>query len=515
MRKRLGLTWETVLHGLPMVLLLLHAVVWFRTAWVSDDAYISFRVVDNLLEGYGLRWNVADRTQVFTHPLWLFLLVPFAALSGEFYFAPLALSALCAAGALGLAWIATPPGWPRILVLLALLVSRAYVDFSSSGLENPLTHLLLAAFCAALMRYERQPWQAACIAFLAALALLNRLDLAPLLLPALAWVFLQSPRRRTIAAMAAAFAPLLAWEAFSLFYFGSLLPNTAHAKVFGAADTASLLSQGLRYLAHTARVDPPTLVALGGALALSLRGPAWARWVALGAMLQVVYTLRVGGDFMAGRFLTAPLLAATIAAAASPALRAPRRMAAATLCLVLAAWATPFPAFLAGADYGHQPGWVARGSLFRGPVLDERGVYYPHTGLLKVLRHGGHPIETWTEVPIPPPGGGSGVLVSGRIGLLGLRAGPAWHIVDPLALADPFLARLPARHAASPRPGHYPRDLPAGYLDTLRTGTNQIAAADLAALYDDLSLATRAPLFAPGRLGALWRLQRGASAAAD
>lgn len=186
MRKSRGVSWEAVVRGLPYVLLLLHAVVWFRTAWLSEDAYISFRVVDNLLDGHGLRWNVADRTQVFTHPPWLFLLTPFAALTGEFYIAPLALSALCAAGALGLVWVATPAGGPRVLVLFALLLSRAYVDFSSSGLENPLTHLLLAAFCAALARQRSSPAQAGLIALLAGLALLNRLDLAPLLFPPLA-----------------------------------------------------------------------------------------------------------------------------------------------------------------------------------------------------------------------------------------------------------------------------------------------------------------------------------------
>jgi hypothetical protein len=41
----------------PAVLL----VLLLRTAWVSEDAYISFRVVSNFLSGYGLRWNIADR----------------------------------------------------------------------------------------------------------------------------------------------------------------------------------------------------------------------------------------------------------------------------------------------------------------------------------------------------------------------------------------------------------------------------------------------------------------------
>ncbi len=49
-------------------------------AWVCDDAYISFRTLENLLDGYGLRWNVDERVQVYTHPLWLLLVAPFRAL---------------------------------------------------------------------------------------------------------------------------------------------------------------------------------------------------------------------------------------------------------------------------------------------------------------------------------------------------------------------------------------------------------------------------------------------------
>jgi len=29
-----------------------------RTAWLSDDSYITFRTADNFIHGYGLRWNI-------------------------------------------------------------------------------------------------------------------------------------------------------------------------------------------------------------------------------------------------------------------------------------------------------------------------------------------------------------------------------------------------------------------------------------------------------------------------
>ena len=48
-----------------------------RNLWVSDDAFITLRTVSNFLQGYGLVWNAGERVQVFTHPLWMFLLIPF------------------------------------------------------------------------------------------------------------------------------------------------------------------------------------------------------------------------------------------------------------------------------------------------------------------------------------------------------------------------------------------------------------------------------------------------------
>ena len=55
---------ETLEGATPLLLGLLLAIFFtllVRSAWVCDDAYITFRVIDNLWNGYGLRWNVVDR----------------------------------------------------------------------------------------------------------------------------------------------------------------------------------------------------------------------------------------------------------------------------------------------------------------------------------------------------------------------------------------------------------------------------------------------------------------------
>src|SRR5262245_52183322 len=73
-----------------------------RTAWLDDDAYITFRTVDNFLNGYGLRWNVANRVQAYTHPLWMFLMTGAAAITGEVYFASILLSFVISIAAVAL-----------------------------------------------------------------------------------------------------------------------------------------------------------------------------------------------------------------------------------------------------------------------------------------------------------------------------------------------------------------------------------------------------------------------------
>ena len=131
----------------PWAALLLFAVIVVRLAWLSDDAYITFRVVDNAVAGLGLTWNPAERVQAYTHPLWLFLLLAGRLATGELYYTAIWLSVALSVAAAALVAYRRPP-LVAALGVAVLALSRAFVDFSTSGLENALSHLLLAAFLA-------------------------------------------------------------------------------------------------------------------------------------------------------------------------------------------------------------------------------------------------------------------------------------------------------------------------------------------------------------------------------
>ena len=48
---------------LTAFLVLLFGLFLIRNAWVSDDAYITFRTVENYLAGYGIGYNPFIRVQ--------------------------------------------------------------------------------------------------------------------------------------------------------------------------------------------------------------------------------------------------------------------------------------------------------------------------------------------------------------------------------------------------------------------------------------------------------------------
>src|SRR4051794_11216246 len=56
---------------LQILFFLLFFCVLLKNAWLCEDAFITYRVVDNLAHGLGARWNPLERVQVYTHPLWM------------------------------------------------------------------------------------------------------------------------------------------------------------------------------------------------------------------------------------------------------------------------------------------------------------------------------------------------------------------------------------------------------------------------------------------------------------
>lgn len=483
------------------------AVALVRGLWLCDDAFITMRVVDNLQHGYGLTWNPPERVQVFTHPLWLFVLVVFdLALPGDFW--PLALPGLlCAALAVGLVLVGPRLAvGPTFALGAALAFSKAFVDYSSSGLENPLGMLLLALLLGLDLTQPSgpvPPRHAFRAALLLALLGLTRLDLLVLAAPVVA-LRLRGAWRACWKAFVAGLLPLLLWEMFAVAYFGFPFPNTAYAKLGAGVPAAELARQGWWYLEATLRRDPLTFALLVGGLAwLAWRADARRRLWALGTGLYLLYVLRIGGDFMLGRFLAIPYF--IVCALAAGTLTTNRRRRVAIAVVALGALVPGQPLWPAGTERADQ--W------FHG-VGDERAFYAPATGVWARRAPGYREhrfVVAGREARRTAEARGGVTDVAGSVGFYGYYGGPRLRIIDTMAITDPFLARLPMTRTAGGewRIGHFVRELPPGYAQTVASRVNQLEDPRLARLYDDLRLVTTGPLWDAARWRAIVRLNVG------
>ncbi|MEK7795510.1 MAG: hypothetical protein AAB353_13315 [Candidatus Hydrogenedentota bacterium] len=485
---------------LLLLALSVYVVIMVRTAWVCDDAYITMRTVDNFVNGHGLRWNIGERVQVYTHPLWMLCVSPIYALTGNAYFTLLGLSGVCSVGTaviLGYGIAHRPLTGALGITMLAL--SCAFVDYSSSGLENPLTHLLLALGLWIYLRAMRGPgdnrslfW----LSFVAALAAVNRMDIVLLYLPLLVTLWWRLPKGKATVAGAAGFIPLGLWLSFSTLYYGFPWPNTAFAKLSTGIAKIELFPQGLLYCLHSIVFDPitPVIIVCAGLQPLLRRQYLYLP-VSAGIALYLAYTVRIGGDFMGGRFFAAPYLCAAAYVAAQ---RMTAGWAVAILLLMGVLGAIgPHPTFQSGASYGGSGDEARRRAVKPSGIADERAYYYHRTGLLLYARDKEWPFVTYSRKN--PPLRPSGIAVERNIGFMGYYGARARiHILDPLGLCDPLIARLPAKKPW--RIGHFERALPQGYEMTIATGTNHIVDPDLALYYDRLSLVISGPILDSARL---------------
>jgi arabinofuranosyltransferase len=493
--------------------LLVFTYVFLANTWLGDDAYITFRVVQNFVGGYGLTFNPDERVQAYTHPLWMLLLSAAYLITSDLFYTTLAISyALCAL-ALGTVFRHLQSLWRSALFLGLLLSSKAFIDYTSSGLEYPLSFLLLAIFYCRFLVVARRaaaltPSDLIGFGLLASLAFLNRSDsillyAGPLLyLAVIAWPV---HRARLALFFGVAFAPVALWLLFSYVYYGFPFPNTYYAKVATGIPRSLQLRQGMAYVANSINFDPFTLglIALAAVVAVRLRRlPEIAATAS--ALLYVLYTISVGGDFMSGRFFAMPLMIAAIVIVWT----ITRREVALILGAGLIAYNVIAPLAPVKTRASYDGAWAWR---LQNGVKDERGHYHQITNVLFYAPFRTLPDHVWFREGISFRNSPDKVSVQGSIGFFGYNAGPTKYVIDRNALSDPLLARLPVSESLYFEfyAGHFFRELPGGYFESRQQGRNLIADPLIHEYYDKLMNVTAGPIFSRSRWRDIWDLNFG------
>jgi arabinofuranosyltransferase len=489
----------------------------WQRRWIADDGLIVLRTVRNLLAGNGPVFNQGERVEANTSTAWTYLMYVGSWVSGSTRMEYVALALALTLSVVGVALlmlgaarlyapslrgrkaIMLPAG---ALVYIALPPAR---DFATSGLESGLALAYLGLLWWMMVCWA-QPVRnrtdskafAGALAFVAGFSVLVRPELA--LMGGMALIMMliaaRTWRRRALIVVAGGFLPV-AYQIFRMGYYGLLVPGTALAKD-AAGDK---WSQGLIYLSnfnapYAVWIPLVLLVPLGVLLLAARRRPSFLRpalapnygrvaravqsppavvaWVLVSGLLQALYWIRQGGDFMHARVLLAPLF-----------------------CLLAPVAVIPI-AIPDGQDYSRETGnWVAgvAGALWLGVagwslwaanspgmgddathvtysgIVDERRFYAQATGNahpLTAADYLGYPrmaailtalnntpegalllpsgnYTQWDLVPMapPPPGDKSPqkpqhAVFFTNLGMVGMNVGLDVRVIDQIGLANPL-----------------------------------------------------------------------------
>ena len=466
------------------IILSLFCVILLRNSWLSDDCYITMRSVFNFTHGYGPVFNVGERVQSFTHPLWMLLISIIYKITKETFFSLQFLSiGVSMLAAYFIAFKILRAEWKAVAAIGILCLSKSFIDYNSSGLENCLTHLLLAGFLWIWLSQTRENklfW----LSLIAAFEVVNRMDTLLLLLPALTVEWLRKPSFKAVLQVSLGFLPLLVWISFAIIYYGFIFPNTAYSKLNTGIPAGETWQQGFFYFLNSLELDPITLILIIGAIVFVFfssqqRKSNWP--IALGMLIYLVYVMKAGGDFMSGRFLSATVMISVILIAQSIE-RKFLHLAFLGALLFFGLLSPGFPLLTRPAnEQTFKLSVDARG------IADEKSFWESRGSLLKASRQSpllqAEKYLASHQNPVDKPS----VELIGPVGLEGYKLGPSTVLIDYVGLVDPLLARLPTLYDPGWRIGHFNRVVPRGYVNSVAAGENQFEDPRMGEYYRRLS----------------------------
>jgi len=499
-------TRSRTLNTARVLALLSFIVLATRLAWLSDDSLITLRTALNITHGWGPGFNATEAVQGYTHPLWFLIWTGIGSLTNAWVLGILIASITFATTAAAILLWKTQSLSRIIVVTTALVFSNAFMEYSTSGLENPLSYLFVATlFTLALnipsnaTSQNKSTIWAIATGLTVAGVFLTRMDLILLIAPPALFVLWQLRRNLKVILIAGitTLIPVITWFAWTKFAYNTWLPNTATAKANLDIPRGELLLQGFNYFWVSLENDPITFIAIITAItiALATKNQLAQTW-SLGIALYLGYVWWIGGDFMAGRFFAVPLLVAVFIIASTRTDPREAKIPVIVLATVgsitavaLATFAGNTPVSLTAPDTQR---WEA-GSNRNGNIVDERGFYVQNNRDLRFflnnsqvpmfnpdfvgvkaidpqirsLNEINYLVQNWPPNTIGEPLQIPVGVISecGLLGTIGIALGPQNHVIDTCALTDRFLATIPFTPNPNEgwKPGHFERVSPEGY----------------------------------------------------
>ena len=276
--------------------------------YVIDDAFITFRYVENFLNGHGLVYNPGERVEGYTDFLWAMLLAGFKWLLPSVELLSIAKALGVLFGALTIllvcrfSWMIYRGASVWGLLAGALLASHAgFAAWGTGGLETVLFAFLVLAGAFVYARYLQQERGFLWAPLVFAVAALTRPDGVVFFGITSLFALVHEWRKRGVKSLQrmvawsvvflSVFGPYFVWR---YQYYGYLLPNTFYTKV---GSGVSQYLRGLRYVWNYSEIYGTfLLIPVLLFLLLIPKRAAWRDYLFLlvgGFGLYIVY---VGGD---------------------------------------------------------------------------------------------------------------------------------------------------------------------------------------------------------------------------
>ena len=310
----------------PWIALLIAASVLIPHAWrylpiFDDDAFISLRYAQRLLDGEGLTWTDGPRVEGYSNLLWILLIAAVGGFGVELVTSARVLGVTLMIGAMSAVLWSTP--WdkrravPLTLGLLLFPLAIPIAVWSIAGLEQPLVACLLA-WAVVLIRSNAsddtvRSGRTVLSSVLLGLLCLTRPD-SPLLVFAVvlgAMIAEGFSRNSLKSALIASVGPIVAitgQQIFRLTYYGQWLPNPALVKI---ARSMRRLDTGLDYVIDGLMALWPVVILAAVALCYCLTHHALRRRqypLILIFVLWSGYLVLIGGDIFAAWRHVVPLV---------------------------------------------------------------------------------------------------------------------------------------------------------------------------------------------------------------
>jgi hypothetical protein len=311
-RKRLSAI-DFVIIAVGVIVLGFHVLAYFP--FYSDDALISMRYAQRLLEGRGLTWTDGQPVEGYSNLLWILCAAFLGLLGMDLVNATRLLGALCGIAVFAALLYRRVTGGTNSVVPLAagtavFAASAPIAVWTLAGLETPLFAALLVWGFILLLEADESPVYRSSkfvhAGLFFGLLCLTRLDGPLFAAVAAAWIAVAGRRggrsiRNTVSFLIWPVALFAAQQVFRLSYYGEWLPNVWYVKV---SPSIQHLASGFRYVRRGfVSLVPFSALAVLGLILMIVRNNSrrmTAFLLLTGMVAWLAYVSFIGGDIFKG-----------------------------------------------------------------------------------------------------------------------------------------------------------------------------------------------------------------------